>query len=128
MLAGEVVDATALHVAALDEFLTAQIARAKAEGVLFSVHLKATMMKVSDPIIFGHVVRAFLPDVFDRYGAVLEAAGLSPNNGLGSILAGLDSLDQGDQIKAGDRAGLGRGSGVGDGRLQPRHHEPACAQ
>ena len=90
VLAGEVVDATALHVAALDEFLAAQIARAKAEGVLFSVHLKATMMKVSDPIIFGHVVRAFLPEVFDRYGAVLEAAGLSPNNGLGSILAGLD--------------------------------------
>ena len=68
VLAGEVVDATALHVAALDEFLAAQIARAKAEGVLFSVHLKATMMKVSDPIIFGHVVRAFLPEVFDRYG------------------------------------------------------------
>ena len=86
VLAGEVVDATALHVAALDEFLAAQIARAKADGVLFSVHLKATMMKVSDPIIFGHVVRAFLPEVFDRYGAVLEAAGLSPNNGLGCDL------------------------------------------
>ena len=91
MLAGEVVDATAMHVAALDEFLAAQIARAKAEGVLFSVHLKATMMKVSDPIIFGHVVRAFLPEVFDRYGEVIAEAGLSPNNGLGGILAGLDA-------------------------------------
>ena len=89
VLAGEVVDATALHVAALHEFLDAQIARAKADGVLFSVHLKATMMKVSDPIIFGHVVRAFLPEVFDRYGDAIAAAGLSPNNGLGSILAGL---------------------------------------
>jgi isocitrate dehydrogenase len=109
VLAGEVVDATALHVAALDEFLVAQIARAKAEGVLFSVHLKATMMKVSDPIIFGHVVRAFLPEVFARYGAALEAAGLSPNNGLGAILAGLESLDEGDQIKAAIEQGLAEG-------------------
>src|SRR3712207_5707207 len=84
--AGEVVDATAMHVAALDEFLAAQVARAKAEDVLFSVHLKATMMKVSDPIVFGHVVRSFLPEVFAKYGDTLAAAGLSPNNGLGSIL------------------------------------------
>lgn len=90
VLAGEVVDGTVMRAAALDEFVTAQIARAKAEGVLFSVHLKATMMKVSDPIIFGHVVKAFLPEVFERYGDDLAAAGLSPSNGLGSILAGLD--------------------------------------
>ena len=67
-------------------FLAAQIARAKAEGVLFSVHLKATMMKVSDPIIFGHVVRAFFPETFARYGDALAAAGLSPNDGLGRHL------------------------------------------
>ena len=109
MLAGEVVDATALHVAALDEFLAAQIARAKAEGVLFSVHLKATMMKVSDPIIFGHVVRAFLPEVFDRYGEVIAAAGLSPNNGLGSILAGLDGVESGAEIRAAIEQGLAEG-------------------
>ena len=66
VLAGEVVDATVMRVAALREFLTAQIARAKAEDVLFSVHLKATMMKVSDPIIFGHVVRAFFPAAVRR--------------------------------------------------------------
>ena len=107
VLAGEVVDATALHVAALDEFLAAQIARAKAEGVLFSVHLKATMMKVSDPIIFGHVVRAFLPEVFDRYGGLIAEAGLSPNNGLGSILAGVESLDRRGGDQGGDRAGVG---------------------
>ena len=83
VLAGEVVDATALHVAALDEFLAAQIARAKAEGVLFSVHLKATMMKVSDPIIFGHVVRAFLPEVFDRYGAVIAERRVEPEQRFG---------------------------------------------
>ena len=78
VLAGEVVDATVMRVAALREFLTAQIARAKAEGVLFSVHLKATMMKVSDPIIFGHAVRAFFPKLFAEYGDALAAAGLQP--------------------------------------------------
>lgn len=74
VLAGEVVDASVLHVDALRTFLNDQIERAKAEGVLFSVHLKATMMKVSDPIIFGHVVRAFLPKTFARYGETLAAA------------------------------------------------------
>ena len=107
--AGEVVDATAMHVAALNAFLADQIARAKAEGVLFSVHLKATMMKVSDPIIFGHVVRAFLPEVFERYGDVLLPAGLNGNNGLGAILAGLEALPQGDEIRAAIDAGLAAG-------------------
>ncbi|SER20279.1 NADP-dependent isocitrate dehydrogenase [Microlunatus flavus] len=106
---GEVVDATAMHVAALDAFLADQIARARAEGVLFSVHLKATMMKVSDPIIFGHVVRAFLPEVFERYGDVLLPAGLNGNNGLGAILSGLGSLEQGDEIRAAIDAGLAAG-------------------
>jgi isocitrate dehydrogenase len=99
VLAGEVVDASVMRVAALREFLAAQVARAKAEGVLFSVHLKATMMKVSDPIIFGHVVRAFFPKTFAAYGETLAAAGLNPNDGLGAILAGLDSLPQGKEIK-----------------------------
>lgn len=110
VLEGEVVDSTVLRAAALDAFLTEQIARAKAEDVLFSVHLKATMMKVSDPIIFGHVVRAFLPDVFTRYGADLAAAGLSPNNGLGSIIDGLAALgDKGAEIKAAIDQGLADG-------------------
>lgn len=109
VLEGEVVDATAMHVAALREFLTAQIQRAKDEDVLFSVHLKATMMKVSDPIIFGHVVRAFLPDVFAQYGDVLAEAGLSPNDGLGGILKGIGSLPQADEIKAAIDKGLEEG-------------------
>ncbi|MEV6996244.1 NADP-dependent isocitrate dehydrogenase [Streptomyces sp. NPDC093982] len=100
VLAGEVVDASVMHVAELREFLTAQIAEAKAQGVLFSVHLKATMMKVSDPIVFGHVVRAFFPKTFEQYGAALAAAGLSPNDGLGGILKGLDALPNGAEIKA----------------------------
>ncbi len=110
VLEGEVVDATVLRAAALDAFLAAQIDRAKAEDVLFSVHLKATMMKVSDPIIFGHVVRAFLPDVFATYGADLAEAGLSANNGLGSIIDGLGSLgDKGAEIKAAIDKGLADG-------------------
>ena len=100
VIAGEVIDATYLDVAALREFLTAQIAKAKAEGVLFSVHLKATMMKVSDPIIFGHVVRAYFADVFAQYGDDLAAAGLSANDGLGGILSGLDALPNGAEVKA----------------------------
>ncbi|MDY0947091.1 NADP-dependent isocitrate dehydrogenase [Frigoribacterium sp. CFBP9039] len=100
VLAGEVVDATVLHVAALHEFLAAQIARAEAEGVLFSVHLKATMMKISDPLLFGHVIRAFFPRVFEQYGADLEAAGLDPANGLNGILQGLAALPNGAEIKA----------------------------
>jgi isocitrate dehydrogenase len=109
VLAGEVVDATKMDVAALREFFTAQVARAQAEGVLFSLHLKATMMKVSDPIIFGHAVRAFLPEVFAQYGDALAAAGLSPNDGLGSILAGLDGVDQGAEIKTAIEQGLADG-------------------
>ena len=100
VLAGEVVDASVMRAAALDRFLAAQIARAKDEDVLFSVHLKATMMKISDPIIFGHVVEAFFPDTFGRYGDVLTAAGLSPNNGLGAIFAALPSLPGGEEIRA----------------------------
>ncbi|MGW1149516.1 NADP-dependent isocitrate dehydrogenase, partial [Streptomyces sp. NPDC002454] len=107
--AGEVVDASVLRVAALREFLTAQVARAKAEGVLFSVHLKATMMKVSDPIVFGHVVRAFFPKTFAQYGAALAAAGLSPNDGLGGILKGLETLPEGAAIKASFDAELAEG-------------------
>ncbi|MFF4604794.1 NADP-dependent isocitrate dehydrogenase [Streptomyces sp. NPDC001339] len=109
VLADEVVDASVMRVAALREFLTAQVARAKAEGVLFSVHLKATMMKVSDPIIFGHVVRAFFPKTFAKYGEVLAAAGLTPNDGLGGIYKGLESLPEGAEIKASFDAELAEG-------------------
>lgn len=100
VLPREVIDATFLSAKALDAFLADTIAQAKAENVLYSVHLKATMMKVSDPIIFGHVVRAFFADVFDTYGAQLTAAGLNGNNGLGAILAGLGELADGEAISA----------------------------
>lgn len=107
VLAGEIVDGTFMNVEALDEFLKNEIALAKETGVLFSVHLKATMMKVSDPIIFGHVVRAFFPSLFSKYGEQLEAAGLNGNNGLGAILSGIDSLPA--DIQDGVRAEIEKG-------------------
>lgn len=94
VLAGEVIDGTVMRAAALDEFLKAQVARAKEEGVLFSAHLKATMMKVSDPIIFGHVVKAYFSELFATYGKQLSAAGISPNNGLAAILSSLEDLPE----------------------------------
>ncbi|MFD1377567.1 NADP-dependent isocitrate dehydrogenase [Micrococcus antarcticus] len=99
VLAGEVIDGTVMHAAALSEFLKNSVARAKEEGVLFSAHLKATMMKVSDPIIFGHVVKAYFSELFETYGDELAAAGLNPNNGLAAILGGLDELS--DEVRAG---------------------------
>ncbi|WP_340537390.1 NADP-dependent isocitrate dehydrogenase [Nocardioides sp. GXZ039] len=109
VLAGEVVDGTYMDVAALRRFLTEQIARAKADNVLFSAHLKATMMKVSDPIIFGHVVQAFFPTLFEQYGEQLAAAGISPNDGLGALLAAVESLPEGEAIKAAVAQGIADG-------------------
>ena len=98
--AGEVVDGTFMSAKALDAFLLDAVKRAKEEGVLFSAHLKATMMKVSDPIIFGHVVRTYFKDVYDKYGETLFAAGLNGENGLGAILDGLAGVDNGEEIRA----------------------------
>ncbi|WP_296182310.1 NADP-dependent isocitrate dehydrogenase [uncultured Corynebacterium sp.] len=109
VLKGEVIDGTFMSAKALDEFLIAQVKRAKEEGVLFSTHLKATMMKVSDPILFGHVVRAFFADVYDKYGEELLAAGLNGENGLGAIYEGLKNLDKGEEIKAAFDAALSDG-------------------
>lgn len=84
--AGTVVDATFMSAKALDSFLMDEIEKTRADGTLFSLHMKATMMKVSDPIIFGHAVKAYLKPVFDQFGAELEAAGVNPNSGLGDLL------------------------------------------
>lgn len=92
VLDGEIIDGTFMDVAKLDAFLAEQIVRAKAEGVLFSVHLKATMMKVSDPILFGRVVRAYFSELFDKYGKQLDEAGLNGNNGLAAIISGIETL------------------------------------
>ncbi|MFB2538008.1 MULTISPECIES: NADP-dependent isocitrate dehydrogenase [unclassified Acinetobacter] len=91
--AGEIIDATVMSKKALISFLTEQVADAKAKGVLFSLHMKATMMKVSDPIIFGHAVKVFFAPVFEQYGEQLDAAGINVNNGFGNLLENLDKLD-----------------------------------
>jgi isocitrate dehydrogenase len=90
--AGEIIDASVMSRKALRAFLEAQIADAKQQGVLFSVHLKATMMKVSDPILFGEVVSAFYKDVLAKHADTLAAAGFNPNNGIGDLYARLGDL------------------------------------
>ncbi|MEL6892311.1 MAG: NADP-dependent isocitrate dehydrogenase [Actinomycetota bacterium] len=92
VLAGEVVDSTVMRAATLRSFLADQVARAKADGVLFSLHMKATMMKVSDPMIFGHGVEVFFADVFAKHGDALQAAGANPRNGWGNVLAAIESM------------------------------------
>ncbi len=92
VLAGEVLDSAVMRREALDAFLAEQVAEAKEQGVLYSVHLKATMMKVSDPIIFGHAVRAYFPAVFADHGDALAAAGVSANDGMGALLKALDRV------------------------------------
>ncbi|HZC68213.1 MAG TPA: NADP-dependent isocitrate dehydrogenase, partial [Nitrospirales bacterium] len=100
--AGEVIDATFMSRRALREFLDAQIEDAKKQGVLFSIHMKATMMKVSDPKIFGHAVSVFFKDVFDKHGAVFQKLGVDPDNGLGDLYAKIKTLpdDQRAAIEA----------------------------
>lgn len=102
ILPGEIVDATFMSVRELVSFLASQIADAKAKQVLFSVHLKATMMKVSDPIIFGHVVKVFFAEVFSKHSATLASVGANPNDGLASVLSAIESLpaDQRKVIEA----------------------------
>ena len=99
LLAGEVMDATFMSRKALVAFLAAQLADAKERGVLFSLHLKATMMKVSDPIIFGHAVKVFFAPVFEKHAATLEALGVDVNNGFGDLVEKIAELP-GDERKA----------------------------
>lgn len=93
LLEGEIIDATYLSKKALLSFLKEQIQDAKDKGVLFSLHMKATMMKVSDPIIFGHAVRVFFENVFQKHAETLQSIGANPNDGLGNVIAQLDELE-----------------------------------
>lgn len=97
VLAGEVVDATFMSVKALRDFYAAEVESAKAQGVLFSLHLKATMMKVSDPIMFGHAVKVFYKEIFDKYAATFDKLGVDVNNGIGDLYAKLPQLPQAEQ-------------------------------
>jgi isocitrate dehydrogenase len=114
VLAGEVVDGTFMSKDALVVFLAEQKQAAKDAGVLFSLHLKATMMKVSDPIVFGHAVRVFFADVFAKWGDALDAAGADPDNGLGAVLGAIEMLpaEQRAAIEADIDAALAAGPAV----------------
>ncbi|QZO11433.1 NADP-dependent isocitrate dehydrogenase [Pseudoalteromonas piscicida] len=93
LLAGEIIDASRMSVQALREFLAAQVQEAKDKGVLFSLHMKATMMKVSDPIIFGHAVKVFYKDVFEKHAATFAEIGVDASNGVGDVYSKIESLD-----------------------------------
>jgi isocitrate dehydrogenase len=97
LIAGEIIDASVMSRKALRAFLAEQIDAAKREGVLFSVHLKATMMKISDPILFGHTVSVFFADVFQKHGATLTRLGVNPNNGVGDMLAKIETLPEAEK-------------------------------
>ena len=97
LIAGEIIDASVMSRKALRAFLAEQIDAAKREGVLFSVHLKATMMKISDPILFGHAVSVFFADVFQKHGATLSRLGVNPNNGVGDMLAKIETLPEAEK-------------------------------
>jgi isocitrate dehydrogenase len=92
--AGEIIDAAVMSRAALVDFLQQQVAEAREQGVLFSVHLKATMMKVSDPIMFGHAVRVFFADLFEQHGETLRELGVSANDGMSSLEAAIEDLPE----------------------------------
>ncbi len=111
LLEDEVLDSSVMSKGALVQFLKKEVQDAKDKGVLFSVHLKATMMKVSDPILFGHAVRAYFTEVFEKHGSLLESIGANPNNGLGNILNAIQSLpaDQKAEIEKDIQSALEHG-------------------
>ena len=100
VLEGEVVDSSVMNCQALSEFFAKEIDAAKKEGVLFSLHLKATMMKVSDPIMFGHCVRAYYSDVFEKHEALFNEIGVDANNGIGDVYAKIEGLSAESRVRA----------------------------
>ncbi len=133
VLAGEIVDATFMSARALDRFLAEQMADAKASGVLFSIHLKATMMKVSDPILFGHAVKTYFADVFAKHGDTFDRIGVNPNDGLADLLTRVSALPEAERtaIEADVAAALETGPalamvdsdrGITNLHVPERHH------
>ncbi|SHK63107.1 NADP-dependent isocitrate dehydrogenase [Fibrobacter sp. UWEL] len=111
-LAGEILDATVMRMASLEKFIADQMADAKAKGVLFSVHLKATMMKVSDPVMFGAFVRVFFKDVFTKYADLFKEIGVNENNGLGDLYKRLEGNAKEAEVKAAIDAALANGPAI----------------
>jgi isocitrate dehydrogenase len=114
VLEGEIVDATMMSVARLEAFIEDQIADARRQGTLFAVHLKATMMKVSDPIIFGHVVHVYFREVFEKHGPTLRKLGVNPNNGMAALHDAIGRLPDPERqaIERDIEAVYGKGPGL----------------
>ena len=128
--AGEVIDATFMSKRALRQFLEEQIEDAKKQGVLFSLHMKATMMKISDPKIFGHAVTVYYKDVFEKHGETLKKLGVDPDNGIGDLYLKIKALpeDQRKAIEADIQAVYQEAAAHGDGELRQGHHQSTRAE
>lgn len=114
LLKGEIIDATVMSKKALIDFFEEQVADAREKGILFSLHMKGTMMKVSDPIIFGHAVKIYFKDVFEKHGATFDALGINVNSGLGNLLDRIQELpeDKRSEIEADIEATYAKGPGI----------------
>ena len=130
LIAGEVIDCAVMNVTALRKFYAEQIAAAKADKALFSLHLKCTMMKVSDPIMFGHCVAEYFADALQKHAAVLAEIGANVNNGLADVLSKLDQLPAGEEGRDRSRYRrlLRKASRSGDGGFARGQDQPACSQ
>ena len=128
--AGEIIDASAMSRKALRAFFAEQIASAKQDGVLFSLHVKTTMMKISDPIIFGHAVSVFFADVFEKHAATLARIGVDPDNGVGDLLARIETLPDAEKaaIKADIAATYAARPGLAMVNSDRGNHQPARAE
>ena len=115
---------------ALRAFFAAQIDAAKKDGILFSLHVKTTMMKISDPIIFGHCVSVFFADVFEKHGATLTRLGVDPDNGVGDMLTRIETLPEAEKaaIKADIQADLREAAWPRHGQFRPGNHQSARAE
>ncbi len=119
LLEGEVIDCAVMNVAALRKFYAEQMAAAKADNALLSLHLKCTMMKISDPIMFGHCVAVYFADALEKHAGAIQKIGANVNNGLSDVLGKLDQLPAAKkaEIEADIAACYDKGPGLGDGRF-----------
>ena len=127
---GEIIDACVMSRRALREFYEAQMADAKKQGVLLSLHLKATMMKISDPIMFGHAVTVYFKDVFEKHAAIIKELGVNVNNGFGDLLRENCQIARSPARRNRSRysSRLPDPAGTGDGQFRQGHHQSSCTQ
>ncbi len=128
--AGEIIDCSVMSAKALNAFYASAIEAAKKDGILFSLHVKTTMMKISDPILFGHCLSVFFADVFAKHGETLKKLGVDPDTGLGDMLARIETLPDAEKaaIKADIQAEYAKRPGPRHGQFRQGHHQPPRPQ